>query len=152
MRTTFRAVRKAALKRIVGLRACPAASLLRIFAMHEIGIASTILECVEAEARRHPGERVMAVGVRIGALASVDKDALDFAFESLTRDTDLSNLKLEIEWCPWRQRCLACSEEYEVRNMDVTCPKCNRNQTTCIGGTELDIAYLEMEEQPCAKS
>ena len=145
-------MREAALKRIVDTFAgVPAANLLRIFAVHEIGIASTILECVEAEAQRHPGERILAVGVRIGALASVDKDALDFAFEALTRDTDLESLKLEIEWHPWRQRCLSCSEEYEVHNMDVTCPKCKGNQTTCIGGTELDIAYLEMEEQPCAK-
>lgn len=119
--------------------------------MHEIGIASSILEFVEAEAQRHPGQRVLVVGVRIGALSSVDKDALDFAFEALTRDTDLENLKLAIEWRPWRQKCLACSEEYDVQNMDTTCPKCNSTNSTCIGGTELDVAYLELEEQPCAK-
>ena len=119
--------------------------------MHEVGIASSILECVEAEAQRHPGARVLGVGLRIGALSNVDKDALDFAFEALTRDTDLENLKLEIEWIPWRQKCLACSEEYEVRNMDVTCPKCAAINSTCIAGAELDIAYLELEEQqPCA--
>jgi Zn finger protein HypA/HybF involved in hydrogenase expression len=32
----------------------------------------------------------------------------------------------------------------------LACPKCGANQTVCIGGTELDIAYLELEE-PCAK-
>lgn len=119
--------------------------------MHEIGIASSILECVEAESQRHPGAQILAVGVRIGELSNVDKDALDFAFEALTRDTDLENLKLEIEWCPWRQRCRSCSEEYTVQNMEVSCPKCGANHSTCIGGTELDIAYLELEEEPCAK-
>jgi len=119
--------------------------------VHEVGIASSILECVAAEAQRHPGSRVLGVGVRIGALSNVDKDALDFAFEALTRETDLENLKLEIEWRPWRQRCLSCSEEYDVENMDVTCPKCGASHSTCIGGAELDIAYLELEEQPCAK-
>lgn len=119
--------------------------------MHEIGIASSILDCVAAEARRHPGARVLGIGVRIGALSNVDKDALDFAFEALTRNTDLENLKLEIEWRTWRQKCLACAAEYDVQNMDVTCPKCRAVHSTCIGGTELDIAYLELEEEPCVK-
>lgn len=118
--------------------------------MHEIGIASSVLDCVEAEALRHPGSRVLGVGIRIGALSAVDKDALNFAFEAITRDTDLENLKLEIEWIPWRQKCLSCEAEYDVENMDVTCPKCAANNSTCIAGTELDIAYLELEEQqPC---
>ena len=119
--------------------------------MHEIGIASSILDCVQAEAQRHPGQRVLAVGVRIGALSNVDKDALDFAFEALTRETDLEGLQLAVEWRPWRQRCLSCLEEYDVLDMDTTCPKCRLNRSTCIGGTELDIAYLELEELPCAK-
>lgn len=118
--------------------------------MHEIGIASSILECVAAEARRHPGPHVASVGVRIGELSNVDKDALDFAFHVLTRGTPLEALRLEVEWCPRRQKCLACTEEFNVCDLELACPKCGANQTVCIGGTELDIAYLELEE-PCAK-
>ncbi len=120
--------------------------------MHEIGIASSILECVAGEAQRHPGAQVLAVGVRIGELSSVDKDALDFAFECITRDTEWEHLQLQVEWCPRRQKCLACDEEFPVpSDLDLACPRCRSNQSTCIGGTELDIAYLELEE-PCAKS
>lgn len=119
--------------------------------MHEIGIATSILECVAAEAKRHPGVQVMAVGVRIGELAAVDKEALDFAFECITRDTEWEHLKLEVEWCPRRQKCLACNEEFAVKDLHLACPKCGADHSTCIGGTELDIAYLELEE-PCAKS
>ncbi|HXX14346.1 MAG TPA: hydrogenase maturation nickel metallochaperone HypA [Candidatus Eremiobacteraceae bacterium] len=120
--------------------------------MHEVGIASSILECVAAEAQRHPGAQVLAVGVRIGELAAVDKDALDFAFEALTRDTEWQHLKLQVEWCPRRHKCLACSQEFPVAILDLpACPKCGSEHSTCIGGTELDIAYLELED-PCAKS
>jgi len=119
--------------------------------VHEIGIASSILESVEAETRRRPDSRIIAVGVRIGELSSVDKGALEFAFEALTRDTALEHLKLEVEWCPRRQRCLTCGEEYAVENFELHCPKCGGDRSTCISGTELDIAYLELE-QPCAKS
>jgi len=119
--------------------------------MHEVGIASSILECVAAEAEKHPGAQLISVCVRIGELSNVDKDALDFAFEALTRETDLEHLKLIVEWCPRRQRCTACSEQFAVQDFELRCPKCGSSQTACISGTELDIAYLELEE-PCAKS
>jgi len=38
-----------------------------------------------------------------------------------------------------------------VKDWELTCPKCGEARSTCIGGTELDIAYLELEE-PCEKS
>jgi hydrogenase nickel incorporation protein HypA/HybF len=119
--------------------------------MHEVGIASSILECVAAEAQRRPDIQVIAVGVRIGELSNVDKDALDFAFEALTRETPFENLKLQVEWCPRRQKCITCAEEYNVKDLELACPKCGSYHSTCISGTELDIAYLELEE-PCAKS
>ena len=119
--------------------------------MHEVGIASSILECVETEARRRPDARVSAVGVRIGELSNVDRDALAFAFEAITYKTPWQSLKLEVEWCPRRQKCLACGEEFVVQDLDLSCPNCGANRSSCIGGTELDIAYLELEE-PCAKS
>jgi len=119
--------------------------------VHEVGIASSILECVAAEAGKHPGAQVLSVGVRIGELSNVDKDALDFAFEALTRGTDLARLKLIVEWCPRRQKCTVCSEEFTVQDFELACCRCGSAQTTCVSGTELDIAYLELEE-PCAKS
>jgi hydrogenase nickel incorporation protein HypA/HybF len=119
--------------------------------VHEVGIAASILESVAAEARRRPETRFAAVGVRIGELSNVDKDALEFAFEALTRNTPLAGLRLEVEWRPRRQRCLDCGQEFAVRERDLRCPTCGTNKTSCIGGTELDVAYLELEE-PCAKS
>jgi hydrogenase nickel incorporation protein HypA/HybF len=118
--------------------------------LHEIGIASSILESVESEARRRPESRISAVGVRIGELSNVDKDALEFAFEALTRNTSREGLKLEVEWCPRREKCLACGELFVVLDFGLACPKCGETRSTCIGGTELDIAYLELEE-PCEK-
>jgi hydrogenase nickel incorporation protein HypA/HybF len=119
--------------------------------VHEVGIAASILESVETEARRRPEARFAAVGVRIGELSNVDQDALAFAFEALTRKTPLEDLRLEVEWCPRRQKCLDCGKEFAVREFDLSCPQCGGNKTSCTGGTELDIAYLELEE-PCVRS
>ena len=65
--------------------------------MHEIGIANSVLEAVQAEAARHPGAVPVKVGLRIGDLSGVNPDALAFSFEVLTSGTDWPRLALEIE-------------------------------------------------------
>lgn len=65
--------------------------------MHEMGIASSVIEAVRAEAARRPGARVIRIGLRIGELAGVQRDSLSFCFEALTRQTELENTALEIE-------------------------------------------------------
>ncbi len=115
--------------------------------MHEIGIAQSVLEAVEAEARRYPGARLLKVGLRVGELSGVDPDALAFCFEALTRGTEWERLALEIEACPRRHRCPACGAAFPVVDYDVVCPACANPQTECIGGDELELAYVQMEQQ-----
>jgi hydrogenase nickel incorporation protein HypA/HybF len=114
--------------------------------MHELGIASSILEGVDAEVRRRPGVRPLKVGVRVGELAGLDPDALRFAFEALTIDTPLAGLELDIEYRASRSRCRDCSHEFEVRNFELLCPACGSLSTERISGDELEFAYLEIEE------
>jgi hydrogenase nickel incorporation protein HypA/HybF len=115
--------------------------------MHEIGIANSILEAVRAEAERHPRATPRKVAVRIGELAAVDADALRFGFEVLTRDTELESLELEIEICPRRHRCYSCGAEFNVTDYEFQCPQCGEGRTECIGGDQLELAYLEIDEQ-----
>ena len=114
--------------------------------MHEMGIASSILDGVTAEVRRRPGARPLKVGVRVGELAGLDPDALRFAFEALTIDTPLAGLTLDIEYRASRSRCRDCSQEFEVRNFELLCPACGSLSTDRISGDELEFTYLELEE------
>ena len=119
--------------------------------MHELGIANSILDGVAQEIERRPGSRPTKVGVRIGELAGVDPDALRFAFEALTAETDLAQLQLDIEFRAPQARCRDCAEEYEIHNYELTCPACQSHNGQSISGDELEFAYLEVEEnEPCA--
>ena len=115
--------------------------------MHELSIAQSVLEAVRAEAGRRPGVRVCKVGLRVGELAGLDPEALRFGFEVLVRGTELEALQLEIEYCPRRQRCPQCRNEFVARDYDIACPGCGAARTECIGGDELEITYLEIEEE-----
>ena len=95
---------------------------------------------------RHAGATPAAVGVRIGELAAVDPNALNFAFEALTRETEFEGLRLEIEIRPRRHRCLDCGKEFTVKDFDFRCPTCQSIRGECVSGDELEMAYLELEE------
>lgn len=114
--------------------------------MHELGIASSIFEAVQTEARRRPGARFSRVGVRVGEFSSVDPEALRFSFEVLVKDTPFSPLALEIELSPLRHRCPKCGRVFVVADFATTCPHCAEPRTECVGGMELELSYLELEE------
>jgi hydrogenase nickel incorporation protein HypA/HybF len=114
--------------------------------VHEMGIANSILEAVRKEARKHPAARATKVGIRIGELAAIDAEALKFCFEVLSRDTELDGLQLEIELCPRRHRCGHCDQIFIVREYDCRCPECHNLAAECISGDELELAYVEVEE------
>ncbi len=120
--------------------------------MHEMGIANSILEGVAKELRRFPGNRAVKVGVRIGELAGIDPDALSFAFEALTLDTEFAGLAIDIEYVTPRSRCRECSREFEVRNYELLCPACGSLSTERISGDELEFKYLEIEEPELAET
>ena len=114
--------------------------------MHELGIASSILESVQSAAGRNPDVHITKVGVKIGELAGVDVDALQFGFECIVKDTEWEKLVLEIESIPRMQRCPKCNNEFRMTDYDPQCPKCGEFATECISGEELDIAYMEVDE------
>ena len=114
--------------------------------MHELSIANSSLDTVRAEAARRPGARLTKVGLRVGELAGVDPDSLDFCFSVLVGGTELAPLELEIETRPRRQRCPRCDQTFGVNDFDISCPQCGNLETICVGGDELEVAYLELEE------
>ncbi|MHB8888321.1 MAG: hydrogenase maturation nickel metallochaperone HypA [Acidobacteriaceae bacterium] len=114
--------------------------------MHEIGIAAAIIEAGQVEAAGRPGAKLVRIGVRIGVLSGVDKDALQFAVSALVAGTDLEALILEIQYCQRRNKCAKCSHEFETAMYSAACPLCRNEDTILVGGDELEVVCVELEE------
>jgi Zn finger protein HypA/HybF involved in hydrogenase expression len=84
--------------------------------MHEMGIASSILEAVHKELQLYPGHWAEKVGVRIGAYAGVNAESLRFCFEVLAKSGDLQVPELEIHECAGDALDLAYIELQEVQD------------------------------------
>lgn len=114
--------------------------------MHEVGIANAILEAGQIEARRMAGSRLTRIGVRIGVLSGVDLQALNFALMALRAGTDLENIQIDLQSCPRRNRCTACDREFQTALYSEPCPGCGSKKASLIGGEELELAFVEVED------
>lgn len=114
--------------------------------MHELSIASALLDQLEGELAKRPGSKFTKVGLRIGDLAGVDRDALTFGFDAIVKDSHWYPLALEIERVKRRQRCPSCAYEFEAEHWSTACERCGNPVTQTIAGEELQLAYIEVEE------
>ncbi len=116
--------------------------------MHELSIATAILDQLELERAKYPGNRISKVGVRVGEISGVDADALTFSFSAIVQDSPWAPLEIEIIPVPRKQRCRACAHEFSAPPWDSSCPLCSERRSDTIAGTELQIAYIEVDDEP----
>lgn len=114
--------------------------------MHEVGIANEILRASHAEAARRPGARLVAVTVRIGVLAGVDADALRFAWDVMSEQAEYEPVILAIQMMPRRNRCQDCGCEFDSDMYSKPCPDCASENSMLLGGDEMQLASVEVEE------
>ena len=110
--------------------------------MHELTVANEIIELTWQIAREHDLKKVSAVKVRIGALASIDPEALVFSFEIGVKGTSLDGCQLIIDQVPIRAKCTKCANEFELEELPWSCPKCHSADVRLIQGDELEIDHV----------
>lgn len=114
--------------------------------MHELAIAQSIFDVVEARAVECNAARVKGVRLRIGEASGVVTDSLTFCFEMLASfDPVLASAQLLIDVVPHRARCRHCAKEFAVTNFVAQCPTCNEWAAEIVSGNELQILEMEFE-------
>ncbi|MDR2365232.1 MAG: hydrogenase maturation nickel metallochaperone HypA [Zoogloeaceae bacterium] len=113
--------------------------------MHEMSLAEGILRQVEATARREAARRVTRVILEIGALASVEIEALRFCFDAAARDTLAATAQLEIRVLPGRGWCMLCAQSTPLAALAAPCPRCGSFQVQPVSGMEMRIKEIEIE-------
>jgi hydrogenase nickel incorporation protein HypA/HybF len=109
--------------------------------VHELSLASAIVDAVERHADAHP---VRVVSLRVGVLRQVVPDSLEFYFEFVGRDTVCEGARLELEVVPARLSC--CGGEWEPPSF--RCPNCGIGGEV-VAGNEFLVESIEIEEDPC---
>ena len=117
--------------------------------MHELSIAQSIVDIVIEHLPKEEHVSVRSVRLRLGAMAGVVPDSLEFCFGAITEGTPLKGAALIIEHVPLTAHCNSCGTDGEIEPTLFACPACGATSLTILSGREMhvrDIEILEGEE------
>ena len=119
--------------------------------MHELSIVTSIVETVTETLAALPdssrGARVLEVRLRVGALASVVPESLEFCYGIASEGTPLEGSRLVVNVLPVVMHCASCGEDVELEGVQsFRCPKCGEPSSDMRQGRELEIDSSEIED------
>lgn len=110
-----------------------------------MSIAEGILDIALDYAKQNNAARIGKVALRLGEMASVERESLAFCWETVRQGTIAERAELAIEDVPLIGRCTSCGAEGHVERYNFICPACKAGVLEIISGREMQVAYLEME-------
>jgi len=119
--------------------------------MHELSIVSSVVESVTEALAALPdssrGARVLEVRLRVGALASVVTESLEFCYGIASEGTPLEGSRLVVNVLPVVMHCERCREDVEIEGVQsFRCPRCGEPCSEMRQGRELEIESFEIDE------
>ena len=112
--------------------------------MHEMSIAEGILQVLEEQAVAQQFEKVKAVWLEIGPLATIEPEALSFCFDVVIKNSLAEGASLHIINLPGKAFCLQCLDTVPVTQRYDSCPVCGSHQLQVTQGEEMRIKELEV--------
>jgi hydrogenase nickel incorporation protein HypA/HybF len=114
--------------------------------MHELSVAQSIVDIIQQYIPAGNKAPVKCVRIKVGTMAGIVPDSLEFCFSAITAGTKLEGTLLAIDYIPFMLQCKTCSVVSENEFGTVVCPNCGSYETTMISGNELQVSEIELEE------
>ncbi len=114
--------------------------------MHEAGIAQYLVEVAAQHLERVPHGPVRRLNVRIGEMAGVNPDSLDFAFECFSKGTVVEGARLEVERVPLAVDCDACGRRSPVQDYVFRCGACGAEAVRVATGREMQFVSIDADD------
>ena len=115
--------------------------------MHELSLVTSIVETVNETLAANPGARVLEVRLRVGALASVIPESLEFCYGIASEGTPLEGSRLVVNVLPVVVHCEPCGIDSELDGVQsFRCPRCGEPCAEIRQGRELEIDSIEIDD------
>lgn len=114
--------------------------------MHETAIITEAVNMAIEAAQNARAKRVKRLRLKVGVMAGVVPDALQFGFDVVVRGTLAEGACLEIEPVPVTCRCAAGCGAFAPPDAIFACPVCGRLSVDVLSGRELDVVEVEVED------
>ncbi len=115
--------------------------------MHELSVTQSILDIALGAARDVNASRITTIDLWVGELTSFVDDSTQFNFDILSKGTPAACAILRIRRAAARGTCGQCGHEFRaVAPLSPACPACGSGGVRIIGGSELQIGSVEVED------
>ena len=118
--------------------------------MHEISIASAIMDTVIDTATKNSAQKVDEIFVEIGELTSLNAEQLMFIFENIAKGTIAEGAKYHIETISPLIECNKCQYKGKIKYTEklhfflpaIKCPECDETKVDIIAGRECCVRKI----------
>ena len=112
--------------------------------MHEMALVEAMLAIVEDTARASAATRVTGVRLSLGALSHVERDALAFCFDVVTRGSIADGATLTIDTVDGAAWCMPCGATVPLARVGDPCPRCGSFQLAVTQGDDMRVRDIEV--------
>lgn len=112
--------------------------------MHEMSVAEGILKIAVDVMNKNDCSAIKTIGLRLGEMSVVELEALNMAFDVLTRGTPADGAELKIERVPITAECNRCGKTFRVERYNFFCPECE-GVLILKSGRELQVAFVDVD-------
>ncbi|MFN8498749.1 MAG: hydrogenase maturation nickel metallochaperone HypA [Anaerolineae bacterium] len=121
--------------------------------MHELAVTQGILSVALEAAARAGAQRIDAIDLVIGDLASIVDDSVQFYFDILARGSPAEGAALRFRRVPAEAHCFACGAEFAVgATLLEACPRCGSGQLLVTGGREFYVESIEVDNEDSGRA
>jgi hydrogenase nickel incorporation protein HypA/HybF len=113
--------------------------------MHELSIASNLIDIVNQATGGQDISRVTSLRIVIGEMSNVVPDCLSFAFQIASKGTIAENAQIHFVKKPLVGRCLDCGTEFPIEDFLFRCSKCQSPKIDLVSGKEFFLESIECE-------
>jgi len=112
--------------------------------MHELSLCNGMLEIIEKQAIEADFALVRVVRLQVGALSCVEREALRFCFDSVTRGSVAEGARLDIVDVPGEAWCWDCEAVVPLARRGEPCGRCDGYRLKVRDGEQVRILELEV--------
>lgn len=105
--------------------------------MHELSIATALMDQILDEAGRGALKRVDRVELRSGVLRQVIPEVLQEAFREVRVGTIAEQAELVVQEVPAQAQCRICRKKFQPELNYFVCPSCNKADVDILQGDEI---------------
>lgn len=113
--------------------------------MHELAITQALIGLVQEHAEKVGAKKVERINVVVGELSGFVGQSVEFYFEQMSAGTIMDDAKLTFKTIPMAGRCRDCGVEFDIKEMDWTCPSCKEKSIELVRGNELFVESIEVD-------